>query len=91
MRSQHVVDTNLLWWRSRGPVTVRRLEDPVEVLRYRVSEEDKHVCRYMVALEGRFSNNWEVLQGSHWGYDPVMAPSLGVSTAHADTRRSLRF
>ena len=39
VRSQPVVDLNLLWWRSRGPVTVQRLEDPVEVVRHRVSEE----------------------------------------------------
>ena len=56
-----------------------------------VSEEDEHVRRYMVALEGRFDNTWQVLQGSHWSYDPVMVPSLWVSTARADTRRALRF
>ena len=54
VRSQPVVDQNLLWWRSRGPVTMQRLEDPAEVVRHRVSEEDEHVRRYMVALEGRF-------------------------------------
>ena len=70
---------------------VRRLEEPVEVVRHRVSKEDEHVRRYMVALEGRFSNTWEVLQGSHWSYDHVIVPSLWVSTARADTRRSLRF
>ena len=86
-----VVDPNLLWWRSRRPVTVQRLEDPVEVVRHRVSEEDAHVRRYMIALEGRFSNTWQVLQGSHWSYDPVMVPSLWVSTARADTCRSLGF
>ena len=91
MRSQPVVDPNLLWWRSRGLVMVRRLGDPAEVVRHRVSEEDEHARRYMIALEGRFSNTWEVLQGSHWSYDPVMVPSLWVSTARADTRRSLRF
>ena len=91
MRSQPVVDPNHLWWRSRGPVTVRRLEDPAEVVRHRVSEEDEHVLRYMVALEDRFNNTWQVLQGSHWSYDPVMVPSLWVSTARADTRRSLGF
>ena len=91
VRSQPVVDPNLLWWLSRGPVMVRRLEDPMEVLRHRVSEEGEHVRRYMVALEGRFSNTREVLQRSHWSYDPVMVPSLWVSTVHADTRRSLRF
>ena len=51
---QPVVDPNLLWWRSRGPVTVPRLPDTAEVVSHRVSEEDEHVRRYMVALEGRF-------------------------------------
>ena len=86
-----VVDPNLLWWRSRGPVTVERLEDPAEVIRHRLSEEDVHVRRYLFALEHRFSNTWQVLQGSHWSYDPVMVPSLWVSTARADTRRALGF
>ena len=72
-------------------MTARRLEDPAEVVRHRISEEDEHVRCYMVALEGRFSNTWQVLQGSHWSYDPVMVPSLWVSTARADTRRSLGF
>ena len=66
---------------------VPRLLDTAEVVRHRVSEEDQHVRRYMVALEGRFDNTWQVLQGSHWSYDPVMVPSLLVSTARADTRR----
>ena len=51
---QPVIDPNLLWWLSRGLVMVRRLEDPAVVVRHRVSEEDEHVRRYMVALEGRF-------------------------------------
>ena len=72
-------------------VTIERLEDPTEVVRHRVSEEDVHVCRYMVALERRFSNTWQVLEGSHWSYDPVMVPSLWVSTDRADARRSLGF
>ena len=72
-------------------VTVWSLEDPVEVVRHIVSEEDEHVHRYMVALEGRFDNTWQVLQGSHWSYDPVMVPSLWVSTARADIRRALQF
>ena len=91
VRSQPVVDPNLLWWQSHGLVTVYRLEDPTEVVRHRVSEEDEHVRRYMDALEGRFSNTWQVLQGSHWSYDPVMVPYLWVSTARIDTRRALRF
>ena len=91
VRSLPVVDPNLLWWRSRGLVTVPRLSDTAEVVRYHVSKEDEHVRHYMVVLEGRFSNTWQVLQGSHWSYDPVMVPSLWVSTARADTRRALRF
>ena len=65
VRSQPVVDPILVWWRSRGPVMVPRLPDTAEVVRHRVSEEDEHVRRYMVALEGRFDNTWQVLQGSH--------------------------
>ena len=92
VRSQPVVDPNLLWWRSRGRVTIERLEDSAEVVRHRVSEEDTHVCHYLFALEHRpFSNTWQVLWGSHWSYDPVMVPSLWVSTACADTRRVLGF
>ena len=91
MRSQPVVDPNLLWWRSRGPVTVQRLEDPTEVVRHRVSEEDAHVRRYLVVLEHKFSNTRQVLQGSHWSYDTVMVPSFLVSTARANTRRALEF
>ena len=90
VRSQPVVDPILVWWRSRGPVMVPRLPDTTEVVRHRVSEEDEHVCRYMVALEGRFKNSCQVLQGSHWS-DLVMVPSLWVSTARADTCRSLGF
>ena len=70
VRSQPVVDPNLLWWRSHGPVTVQRLEDPAEVVRHCVSEEDAHVRRYLFALEHRYSNTWQVLQGSHWSYIP---------------------
>ena len=92
VRSQPVVDPNLLWWRSRGPVTIQRLEDSVVVVRHRVSEEDAHVRCYLFALEHRpFSNTWQVLRGSNWSYDPVMVPSLWVSTARADNRRALLF
>ena len=91
MRSQPVIEPNLLWWRSRGPVSFQRLEDPAEVVRHHVSEEEAHVRCYLFALEHRFSNTWQVLQGSHRSYDPVMVPSLWVSTARADTRRVLGF
>ena len=56
MRRQPVVDPILVWWRSLGTVMVPRLPDTAEVVRHRVSEEDEHVRRYMVALEGRFDN-----------------------------------
>ena len=63
----------------------------MDVVCHRVNEEDAHVHRYLFALELKFSNTWQVLQGSHWSYDPVMVPSLWVSTARADTRRVLGF
>lgn len=75
-----VVDPELLWWRTRGPHSVRRLASPAEVVCHRVREEDEHVRRYMVALDVKFSNTWPVLQGSHRSYDHVMVPSLWVST-----------
>ena len=56
VRRQPVVDPILVWWRSCGPVTVVRHPDTAEVVRHRVSEEDEHVCRYMVALVGKFEN-----------------------------------
>ena len=58
MRCQPVVDPNLVWWWSRGPVMVPRLSDTAEVVRHCVSEEDEHVRRYMVVLEARFDNTW---------------------------------
>jgi hypothetical protein len=78
-----VVDPELLWWRSCGSLSVRRQPALAEVVRRRVREEDEHVRRYMIALDVRFSNTWQVLQGSHPSYDPVMVPSLWVSTVHA--------
>ena len=47
-----VVDPDLVWWRSCGPVSVQREPAPPEVMRHHVREEDEHVHRYMVALEG---------------------------------------
>ena len=57
-----VVDPELLWWRSRGPQSVQREPTPEEVVRRRVREEDEHVRRYVVGLDARFSNTWQVLQ-----------------------------
>ena len=70
---------------------VPRLPDTAEVVRHRVSEEEEHVRHYMVALECMFDNTWQVLQGPHWSYDPVMVASHWVSTSRADTRRLLGF
>ena len=81
--SAPVVDPKLLWLRSRRPFPVWRQTAPAEVVRRSVREEDEHARRYMVALDTRFSNTWQVLQGSHPSYDPVMVPSLWVSTARA--------
>ena len=79
-----VVNPEILWWRSRGPLSVRREPAPPEVVCRRVREGDEHVHRYMDAMDDvRFSTTWQVLQGSHWSYDPVMVPSLWVSTARA--------
>jgi len=91
VRSQPVVDPEVLWWRPHGPRTIRRLESPAEVVQYHVSKENEHVRRYMAALEARSDNTWQILQGSHWSYDPVMVPSLWVSTARPDIRRALGF
>src|SRR4051812_9444498 len=60
-----VVDPELLWWHSRGPLSVRREPAPLEVVRRPVREEDEHVRRYMAAMDVRFSNSWQVLWGSH--------------------------
>ena len=82
VRSQPVVDPELLWWWSHGPASVQRLESPAQVVQHRVMEEDAHVQHYLVALaKGQFSNTWQILWGSHWSYDLVMVPSLWVSTA----------
>ena len=53
VRSQPDVDPILVWWRSRGTVTVPRLPDTAEVVRHRVSEEDEQVRRYMVGVGGK--------------------------------------
>jgi len=76
-------DPYLLWWRSRGQLSVRRELALPEVVRHRVKEEDEHVRRYMASMDVRFSNTSQVLWGSHPSYDPMVVPSLWVSTAHA--------
>ena len=76
-----IVDPELLWWWSRGTLSVMREPAPTEVVRRRVREEDEHVCRYVAALDAWFSNTWQVLQGHHPSYDPVMVSYLWVATA----------
>jgi hypothetical protein len=76
-----VVDPELLWWQPYGLGSVRREPAPEEVVRRRIREEDEHVRRYMVALDGRFSSTWQYLQGSHPSCAPVMVPHLCGSTA----------
>ena len=79
-----VVDPELLWWRSHGPLLVRGEPAPPEVVRCRVREEDEHVHLYMAAMDDvRFSTTWRVLWADDRRYDPVMVPSLWVCTARA--------
>ena len=51
-----VVDPELLWWHSHGPLSVRRGPALSEVVRRRVREEDEHVHRYIAVMDVRFSN-----------------------------------
>jgi hypothetical protein len=85
-----VVDPDLLWWRSRGPQSVRRQPAPEWIVRRRVREEDEHVRRYLVALDAGSWRTWKVLQGSHPSYEFVVVPSLWVATFHR-TRRCLLY
>ena len=62
---------------------MQREPAPPEVVHHRVREEDEHVHRYMAAMDVRFSNTWQSLWGYDRSYDPVIVPSLGVSTARA--------
>jgi hypothetical protein len=56
-----VIDPKLLWWWSYGPQSVRREQALEEMVHHPVREEDKHVCRYMVALDITFSSTWQYL------------------------------
>src|SRR3954469_11911183 len=84
-----VVDPDLLWWRSRGPQSVRREPASEEVVHRRIREEDDHVRRYMAALDVGYYSLWQVLPGSHPSYKWVIVPSLWVSTASRSRRRLL--
>ena len=75
-----VVDPDLLWWRSRGPRSVRREPAPEEVVARRIREEDEHVRRYLHVLDTMYRNGWSVMQGSHVSYDLVIVPWLWVFT-----------
>src|ERR1041384_1351003 len=85
------VDPDLLWWRSRGPQSVRREPAPEEVVRRRIREEDDHVRRYMAALDVGDYSLWQVLQGSHPSYEWVMVSSLWVFTPSRSRRRLLFY
>ena len=54
---------------------------------HRVREEDEHVHRYMATMDVRFSNTWQVLWEDDRRYDPMMVPSVWVSTARAQEPR----
>ena len=77
-----VVDPDLVWWHSRGPVAVPREPAPDEVVERRIREEDEHVRRYMYLLEREYRGSWSFVQRDpyHVSYDPVRVPSLWVST-----------
>ena len=85
-----VVDPHILWWRSRGPQSVRRQPAPEWIVRRRVREEDEHVRRYLAALGAGSCRTWRVLQGSHPSYEFVVVPSLWVATFRR-TRRCLLY
>ena len=85
-----VIDPDLLWWRSRGPQSVRRQPAPEWIVRRRVREEDVHVRRYLAALGAGSWRTWRVLQGSHPSYEFVVVPSLWVVTFRR-TRRCLLY
>ena len=88
-----VVDPDLLWWRSSGPRSVQREPAPEEVVRRRIREEDKHVCRYMYLLDtpAVYDSRWSILHRvpSHVIYDPVMVPVLWMRSAGRSAPRGL--
>ena len=45
-----VVDPDLLWWRSRWPLSVRREPALPEVVRRHVKEDNEHIRRYMATM-----------------------------------------
>ena len=62
---------------------MQRQPAPPEVVRRRVREEDEHIRRYMTAMDVRFSNTWRVVWADDRRHDPVMVPSLWLSTTRA--------
>jgi hypothetical protein len=76
-----VVDPNLLWWWSHGPLAVQREPPLEEVVRRRITKEDELVRCYMYVLERIPSKTWSILQGSHVSYDPVRVPYLWLFSA----------
>ena len=77
----HVVNPDLVWWHSRGPVAVQREPAPEEVVQRRIREEDEHFQLYMYLLETEYRGSWSFIQRDpyHVSYDPVRVPYLWVS------------
>ena len=86
-----VVDPELLWWQSRGPLAVQREPAPEEVVRQRIREEDEHVRRYVYLLDREYSNSWSILRRDpyHVSYDPVRVPYLWMRSARDSAPRGL--
>ena len=84
-----IVDPDLVWWKSRGPLSFQREPAPEEVVRRRIREEDEHVRRYMYLLDRQYSNTWSFFQRVpyHVSYDPVSVPSLWMRSAGAAAPR----
>ena len=84
-----VVDQDLVWWKSCGPLSFQREPAPEEVVRRRIREEDEHVRRYMYLLDRQYDSRWSFLQRvpPHVSYDPVRVPSLWMRSARGSAPR----
>ena len=77
-----VVDPDLVWWKSRGPLSFQREPAPEEVVRRRIREEDEHVNRYVFMLDtpAVYDSRWMVLHRdpSHVSYVLWFSPHKGL-------------
>ena len=83
--SGDVVDLDIRWRNSCGPNSVQREPTPQDVVRRRIREEDKHVCRYIYRLETQalYNSRWQVmyrLPNTRSSFSPVMVPVLWVQS-----------